>query len=404
MSTTRSDEKTPASSWPLVFTSAVSGAAIAAVVMATRGKTSSRSQQQQLLQTMLEQTLRQQQQEFVRQVHQGLSSQFQESMNSRVLEIQKTLLQPVAAAEQQLSGIYRDVATIKNSFHAPKTRGSFGELQLESLIKDCMAPTQYEFQCTLSNHKRVDCILHLPSPIGKLAVDSKFPMDAFQQLLLLNNHEQQDNAATTAAVKQKFQASLKKHILDIETKYIIEGETADYAIMFLPSEALFLTIVGECPEILGHANAKRVYLACPTTLMALLAQLHGATRGLRLQEQTETMVRRVQQMATDVDRLVQRFEQAERSLEKTKTELGKMRTSIGKIRKHKAELDALGVFATTKSSSSTPAKVVKPSSTDEKNSAAVVAAPKLEEVTANDLRGAEVLNGLKSQKRSEETT
>ena len=139
-------------------------------------------------------------------------------------------------------------------------------------------------------------------------------------------------------------ASLSAHIQDISTKYIIAGETADYAIMFLPSEALFSEIVQNFPESLEEGNRKRVYMASPTTLMPLLAQLHATSKGLALQEQSKDMISCMQKMNENVERLLQRHEAVEKSLEKTKTELDRMQISIGKIRQVKATMDSMGVF------------------------------------------------------------
>lgn len=187
-----------------------------------------------------------------------------------------------------------------------------------------MPATSFDFQYTLSNNKRVDCILHLPSPMGKVAIDSKFPFT---------------NSAEKAKILQQ-ESLLSKHIHDIATKYIVVGETADYAIMFVPSQSIFLQIVDENPEIILQANQKKVYITCPTTLMALLAQLHGASRGMAVQQESEQISEHVKKLMKDMHRLEERFETAEKMLEKARDEHAKMQTSIRKIHKHKANLEA----------------------------------------------------------------
>jgi DNA recombination protein RmuC len=304
---------------------------------ATRGKAGHLHRQ---MQQSLAITLREHQQNTVQQVTSGFretSLQFQNSLQQQKLGIQESL-RPVAALQQQVSSTNRDMATIKDIFHVPNSRGNFGEFQLETLIKNSMSPSLYGFQYTLSNKQCVDCILHLPSPIGKLAIDSKFPLDSFQQLLNSNEID----TAKTAATKTKVREAVQGHVRDIASKYILQGETTKYAILFLPSEAIFLQIVNEFPEILTNANRQRVYLTSSTTLMALLEQLHSASRGLELQENTDDMVNLVQQMTTHVDRLVQRFDQEENNLGKTRAKLVKIQISITKIRKVKAELDSMG--------------------------------------------------------------
>jgi DNA recombination protein RmuC len=191
--------------------------------------------------------------------------------------------------------------------------------------------------------------LHLPSPIGKLAIDSKFPLDNFQAANDDSGGDHGDTDDARKVRKARLNEIMRKHIQDIASKYIIPGETADYAVLFMPSEAIFLQVIQDIPDIIMHANQSRVYIACPTMLMALLAQLHGASRGMALQEQTHDMVAHVQKIMDDVDRLVLRFEHCEKSLEKAKQELSKMQVSIGKIRRNKVELDALGGFISSSS-------------------------------------------------------
>lgn len=328
--------------WQVVAPSVATGAAISVLVMhyATKGKMNHSSiQMQHSLKSLEEHILRQHR--AVEQIHMGqekTSSQLQTSLQSQALVISESLL-PVAVAQKQLESINRDVTNIKNIFHSPKSLGNFGEFQLETLIQSSLpSPALYDFQYTLSNKKRVDCVVHMPLPIGKVSIDSKFPLNSFQEILV--------NEPTTISttIRAKVNDSVHKHIEDIATKYILPGETADYAIMFLPSEALFLKLVTAFPKILDQANHRHVYIACPTTLIALLKQLHGTTRGLAMQAETTAMVGKVHQITEYILRLGQRFEQAEKSLEKAKTDVAKMQSFMSKILKAKAELEAMGCF------------------------------------------------------------
>ena len=190
---------------------------------------------------------------------------------------------------------------------------------------------QYEFQATLSNGSRVDCLLKLPSPIGNLAIDSKFPM-----------MDDIDDASTTDPQRKKIMAaSLDKHISDISKKYIIAGETADCAILFLPSESLFIEIVQHHPHIVQQANRQAVWLACPTTLHAVLTTLQGVVRGMTLHHQTRDVFALFEKSSNDIRLFLEKFENAEKSVVKAKRELASMHGSYEKIRKSKEKLDRM---------------------------------------------------------------
>jgi DNA recombination protein RmuC len=259
-------------------------------------------------------------------------------------------LQPVAAVSREMQGLTLKMQNLENIFLSPKRRGTFGEQQLEAIIRDSMHQQSYDFQYTLSNGKRPDCVLHLPSPIGVLAIDSKFPLDAFQQLDRVVNLTDGANDSTTVngtqndtakQARSKIEEALKKHIKDIHDKYIIAGETAECAIIFLPSESIFAQVVQEHPAILSFANQQRVWLACPTTLMAVLTTLRGVVRGMALSNQTEELLGEVSELSKDVERLGTRFEKAQKSVDAAKENLRLLQISMDKIQRRKFKLDVL---------------------------------------------------------------
>lgn len=169
----------------------------------------------------------------------------------------------------------------------------------------------------------------LKMPMGKLPIDSKFPLDS-----ILEGDE------------KKIKASLKKHIGNIASKYILAGETVDCAILFLPSDAIYQEVVA-MTDIVLLANSKKVFLSSPTTLLAMLNQLNACSRGIILSQNNEATICTVGKLTNDVERLVGRFEASEKLLERIKTEFGKIQTSIDKIRRHQADLESLGCFIKT---------------------------------------------------------
>jgi DNA recombination protein RmuC len=283
----------------------------------------------------------------------------------------------------------RTLEEMSTFFLSPKGRGHFGELHLENLIRKITFPlgSSYDFQVTLSNRKRVDCLIRLPSPIGNLCVDSKFPLDAFRQ----QQEQQQPSSAgmshnmmngtylnggnvmkngetmTTAATdnnnnvtrKTKLQRdSLLKHIHDISSKYILPGETADFAILYVPSESIFHQIVNDHPDIVLEGHRRKVWIACPTTFMAVLTTLQGVTTGVTLEQQTTEAMGHVHKLMQDVGRLNERYKKAEKSIDDAKESLRQMNISMEKIGKTWDSLEAMGLsLGERKQSSGRPASV-----------------------------------------------
>lgn len=305
-----------------------------------------------------------------RDIHQDISKEVEESLltttnhfvtslQSQEREIGKRLashyqiiqdrLVPIQSVRQELQTMTLQVEHLVRIFTSPKRRGTFGELHLEAIICDAMHQGSYDFQYTLSNGKRPDCILYLPSPIGSLAIDSKFPLESFLELNECMEQTSSENNTSRPdsekALRLKVEDSFRKHIKDIAYKYIIPGETADCAILFLPSESLFAQLVQDFPAIWQEANRHRVWIACPTTLMAVLTTLRGVVRGMSLQQKTADMRSEIGEMLKDVDRLVRGTEKyssdAQNIVDVTKKNLRSVKVWTRKIQRRKLNLDRM---------------------------------------------------------------
>lgn len=300
----------------LLFTFALGGAAIAAGAM----RYGARSTQAAFFKRLEEEALK-----LERTMHSNTNS-----LESSVEKIRGSFQSQLASlstangeTHQRLKGIESSMEETNRTLFGPLSRGKFGELELELLINDCM-PRAARFQYTLSNGSRADCVLNLPPPIGKLALDAKFPLEAFRPFL-----ESDGNVSNVD--KTNVKKAMKMHIDAISSKYIIPGETADYALMFLPSEAVFHIIARDFHDVLFQANKQRVYLASPTTLMALLAQLRLVSNNIALHEMEEDVLKFVDAISSDADRLAERFKAANAQLDNSKSSLEKMSISVRKI-------------------------------------------------------------------------
>ena len=238
----------------------------------------------------------------------------------------------IERANEHISALSGQVTDLQNILSNKQARGSFGEVQLENLVRDALPESAYSFQHTLGNGRRVDCFIDMPSPPGAICIDSKFPLESYRALA-----GAADEAARTAA-RRAMETDVKKHIGDIAERYIIPGETAASAIMFLPSEAVHAEINLQLPKLVEESRRKRVYMAGPDNLMLLLHTVRAILRDARMHEAAGLIQAEVDKMMQDVGRLDERvrklathFGQAEKDIEDIQTSTRKITSRGGRI-------------------------------------------------------------------------
>src|SRR5690349_2532203 len=174
-------------------------------------------------------------------------------------------LATIDEAQKKIEILTGSVVSLQDLLGDKRSRGAFGEVQLEALVRNMLPPSAFEFQYTLPNGMRADCVLKLPDPTGMVCVDSKFPLENYHKMLASGV-----NDVERALAQRQFRADVKKHVDDVAKKYIVPNETSDGAVMFVPAEAVFAEIHAYHSEVVDHANSKRVWIVSPTTLMAVL--------------------------------------------------------------------------------------------------------------------------------------
>lgn len=189
-------------------------------------------------------------------------------------------LATIDEAQKKIDGLTSNVVSLQTLLGDKRSRGAFGEVQLEALVRNMLPPDTFEFQATLSNGTRTDCLLKLPDPTGKVAIDAKFPLENWHRGSDQSLSELERMQATRA-----FKADIRKHIDDIAGKYIIDGETSDGAVMFVPAEAVFAEIHGNHPDLNEYAQQKRVWIVSPTTLMAVLNTARAVIKDVETRKQ-----------------------------------------------------------------------------------------------------------------------
>lgn len=232
----------------------------------------------------------------------------------------------IDAAQQRITELSSNVVSLQEVLTDKRSRGAFGEVQMAGLVSNVMPEGSYELQYSLSNGKRVDCMMFLPDPTGHIAIDSKFPLDSFQKMM----DDDSPNAERANAEKQ-FRLDIKKHIKDIASKYIIENETADGAIMFIPAEAVFAEIHAHHPQLVEEAQRARVWLVSPTTLMAVLTTARAVLKDSATRKQVHVIQEHLVSLAKDFDRFRKRMDNLSRHIQQANRDVEDVHKSATKI-------------------------------------------------------------------------
>jgi len=184
----------------------------------------------------------------------------------------------------------------------------------------------------LSNTKRADCLLRLPNPPGSIVIDAKFPLESYHALRSANTDRDKIEA------ERFFRASVLKHIKDIAEKYIINGETAESALMFLPSEAIYAELHANFTDVVEVSYRSKVWIVSPTTLMATLNTVRAVLKDAKMREQAGVIQKEVGSLIEDIsrldvriDNLCKHFKQANEDVESIKISSGKISRRIQKI-------------------------------------------------------------------------
>jgi DNA recombination protein RmuC len=187
-----------------------------------------------------------------------------------------TRLATIDEAQKKIDGLTTNVVSLQQLLGDKKSRGAFGEMQLEQIVRNMLPETSFGLQYTFANGTRADCVLMLPEPVGLIAIDSKFPLENYERMI-----SDGEDRVSPAVFKQ----DVKKHVSDIAAKYIIEGVTSDGAMMFVPAEAVFAEIHARHRDVVEFAQSRRVWIVSPTTLMAVLNTVRAVLKDVETRRQ-----------------------------------------------------------------------------------------------------------------------
>ncbi|MBR0565747.1 DNA recombination protein RmuC [Azoarcus sp. L1K30] len=238
-------------------------------------------------------------------------------------------LATIDEAQKKIDGLTTNVVSLQELLGDKRARGAFGEVQLEALVRNAMPPDAFEFQATLPNNMRADCLLKLPEPTGAVVVDAKFPLENYHRMFDDGLAELDRKAAQMA-----FRADVRRHVDAIAGKYILPGVTSDGAMMFLPAEAVFAELHAYHPEVIAYAQGKRVWVVSPTTLMAVLNTARAVLKDVETRKQIHVIQDALGKLAKDFNRFDERMNALARHIEQASKDVQDVQTSSRKISAH----------------------------------------------------------------------
>ena len=228
----------------------------------------------------------------------GLESQAQTTGES--LGKLNERLAVIDAAQSRLNEMTREVVSLKDILANKQARGAFGQGRMEAIVRDGLPAGAYEFQATLSNRARPDCVIRLPGDSRLLAVDAKFPLEGFTALSAARDEEARKTA------QARVRTDVGKHVKDIAERYLVPGETQDVALMFVPSEAIYSDLVDHFDELVQRAHRARVVIVSPTLMMMAISVAQAILRDARMRDEAHQIQAEVGKLMNDVRLLVER--------------------------------------------------------------------------------------------------
>ena len=255
----------------------------------------------------------------------GKSLEHVQTRNSENLTKLHERLGLIDQAQSNIKALAGEVSGLQSILSNKQARGAFGEKQMQDLIRAFLPARAFTFQQTLSNNTRVDALIHMPEGHGDVAVDSKFPMESWRRMV------EADGSYEAEGAKRDFRNDMLKHIKDISRKYLIEGETYELALLFLPSDAIFAELHNEFDAVVDKGFSQRVVIVSPTTFMATLHTMQAVMNDAEIQKNAALIKREVSVMAEDVARLDERVARLQKHFRMADKDMTDIQISSRKI-------------------------------------------------------------------------
>ena len=243
-------------------------------------------------------------------------------------------LATIDEAQKKIDGLTVNMVSLQELLGDKRSRGAYGEVQLEGLVRNVLPANSFAMQYSFENGTRVDCALFLPEPTGTVAVDSKFPLENYHKMFDSSLSDTEQNSA-----EKQFRLDVKKHVDDIASKYIIPNVTSDGAVMFIPAEAVFAEIHAYHPEVIDYAMNKRVWLVSPTTLMAVLNTARAVLKDVEMRKQVHIIKDELGKLSKDFERFDVRMKKLADNIRQAHENAQDVHVSSQKITRRFAQIE-----------------------------------------------------------------
>lgn len=261
-------------------------------------------------------------------VHERIDQNFEKTNKTFNDVIER--LSKIDEAQKKIDTLSTDIVSLESILTDKKTRGIFGEVNLNHILKNVFGDKQslYRIQYPLSNGTIADSVIFAPEPLGTIAIDSKFPLENYRTMV---DKKQSDEVRVQAS--KLFKSDVKKHIDAIGDKYIIEGETSNQAMMFIPAEAIFAEINAYHNDLLEYAYKKRVWIVSPTTLLSTLSVILMTIQGIERDKYTSIIHEELNKLGVEFKRYKDRWDKLSKSIDSVSTEVKDIHNTTEKITK-----------------------------------------------------------------------
>ena len=239
-------------------------------------------------------------------------------------------LSKIDEAQKKIDNLSNDIISLQSVLTDKKTRGVFGEVNLKNIMYNIFGENDkiYQMQYKFNNDNIADCVLFAPSPLGLIAIDSKFPLEHYQIMVDKKNY-----VTVREQAEKLFRNDMKKHIDAIASKYIIDGITSDQAILFLPAEAIFAEVNAYHPDIIEYAYKKRVWLTSPTTLISTLTTIQIIMKNIERDKYTSVIHNELKLLSNEFNRYKERWDRLYKNIETVSRDVKDIHTTTDKITK-----------------------------------------------------------------------
>ncbi len=270
-------------------------------------------------------------------VNERLDQNFEKS-NKTFLNVLERLTK-IDEAQKKIDSLSGEIVSLQSVLTDKKTRGTFGEVNLEYILNNAFGSKQngiYETQHKFSNGFIVDALLYAPAPLGTIAIDSKFPLENYQKMTDIKKSKEE-----RMVFEKLFIQDVKKHITDISNKYIIPGETTEEAIMFLPAEAIFAEINAYHAELLNFAYQKKVWICGPTTLISTLSIISMIIKNMERDKYAKVIHEELNRLSIEFSRYKERWDHLAKSVKSVNQSIDELHTTSEKITKRFAVINGV---------------------------------------------------------------